>query len=99
MVFLIERGYVAAVELESLAPRRWHLVNDIHITSTEIENRAKFLVELLEKAVSVNSFFITAGYGTFFGLWAILKDDLPRGYAAGAGLLLLISAALFVFWH
>jgi len=55
--------------------------------------------DLLEKVIQVNGFFITAGYGTFFGVWAITREDLEIGARIWSCLFLLASAVVFVAWH
>lgn len=59
----------------------------------------KYLNEMLEKVVTVNSFFITAGYGTFFGVWVVVKDNIDPLVATHAALWILASALLFGAWH
>jgi len=59
----------------------------------------KYLHEMLEKVISVNSFFITASYGTFFGVWVIVKDHIHPMIAAHAALWILASALIFAAWQ
>jgi hypothetical protein len=59
----------------------------------------QLLGALFEKLIAVNGFFITAGYGVFFGVWAIVKDDITAGDRILSCLWLLASAAIFVGWH
>ena len=61
--------------------------------------RMKHMHDLLEKVIQVNGFFITAGYGTFFGVWAITREDLEIGARIWSCLFLLASAIIFVAWH
>ena len=65
----------------------------------EIDARMKLMHDLLEKVIQVNGFFITAGYGTFFGVWAIAREDLDIGARIWSCLFLLASAIVFVAWH
>lgn len=69
------------------------------LSQQEKERRLEFMGHLLEKMMAVNGFFITAGYGTFFGIWAIAKDSLGIHAQLWACLFLLMSATLFVAWH
>lgn len=68
-------------------------------TPRETQSRLELLAYLLEKVMSVNGFFISAGYGVFFGIWAFFKDTLPHATKVTAGLFLMVSASLFVAWH
>ncbi|AMJ57374.1 MULTISPECIES: hypothetical protein [Stenotrophomonas] len=65
----------------------------------EIDARMKHIHDLLEKVIQVNGFFITAGYGTFFGVWAIAREDLVIDARIWSCLFLLASAIVFVAWH
>lgn len=69
------------------------------ISEREFDDRLALVTGLLEKLIQVNGFFITAGYGTFFGIWAIARDDLDLHIQLWSCLLLLMSAAVFVGWH
>ncbi|HEV2606509.1 MAG TPA: hypothetical protein VGT79_00870, partial [Xanthomonadaceae bacterium] len=55
--------------------------------------------ELVERVQGLNSLFVTAGYGTFFGIWAIAKDDISAFARLWSVLFLLLSATIFVGWH
>lgn len=59
----------------------------------------KYLHEMLEKVISVNSFFITASYGTFFGVWVVVKDNIDPLIATHAALWILASSLIFAAWH
>lgn len=69
------------------------------LSQREKDGRLEFMAHLLERMMAVNGFFITAGYGTFFGIWAISKGSLGIHEQLWACLLLLMSASLFVGWH
>lgn len=70
-----------------------------NLSPQELNARLDHMGNLLEKLIQVNGFFITAGYGTFFGVWTIVKDELPLQARLWSCLFLLVSAALFVLWH
>src|SRR3546814_85605 len=57
------------------------------------------LVTALDKVVAVNSFFITAAYGTYFGVWAIFRDHVEPAFILLSGVLLIVSATIFASWH
>lgn len=71
----------------------------VELSERERKERLELTAHLLERVMAVNGFFITAGYGTFFGIWAISKDSLGIHERRWACLFLLMSAGLFVAWH
>jgi len=48
----------------------------VELSQQEKDRRTEVIAHLLEKMIAVNGFFITAGYGTFFGVWAITRESL-----------------------
>ena len=52
-----------------------------------------------DKAIAYTNLIIVAGYGAFFGLWTLAKADLAPLPSALALILILISAATFVFFE
>ena len=71
----------------------------VELSERERKERLELTAHLLERVMAVNGFFITAGYGTFFGIWAISRDSLGIHERLWACLFLLMSAGLFVAWH
>lgn len=69
------------------------------VSPNELNDRIDHLGAMFEKVIQVNSFFITAGYGTFFGVWAITRDTISADARVWSCLFLLGSASLFMFWH
>src|SRR5688500_7617814 len=67
--------------------------------SNSEQERMLLLGQMLDRLMAVNGFFITAGYASFFGLWAMVRDEIPSAYVVSSSLWLLLSAALFVGWH
>lgn len=69
------------------------------ISPSEASARIAHMHDLLEKVIQVNGFFISAGYGTFFGVWAVSRDALGLDERIWSCLFLLSSATVFISWH
>lgn len=65
----------------------------------EFRVRIALLSALYDKAIQANSVFITAGYATFFGAWALTRDLLSHPAMVWSCLFLLVSAMLFIAWQ
>lgn len=62
--------------------------------------QTQFLSAAFEHATRYSNIFILAGYGTFFGLWNVTRDQLyGRRLGLGAAMSMLLSAAIFVSYQ
>lgn len=61
-----------------------------------VDRQIKVLSATFDKAVAYTNLIIIAGYGGFFGLWALTKDYRTSREAGYAALCMLGSASIFV---
>jgi hypothetical protein len=64
-----------------------------------IETQIKILTVSYDKGMAYVNVIVIAGYAAFFGLWTLTKAHLAKDAAIWAALLMLISAATFVFFQ
>jgi hypothetical protein len=64
-----------------------------------IENQIKIITASYDKATAYTNLIVVAGYAAFFGLWTLTKAYLTKPLAMWAALLMLSSAATFVFFE
>jgi len=64
-----------------------------------IETQIKILTVSYDKGMAYVNVIVIAGYAAFFGLWTLTKVYLSKDTAIWAALLMLISAATFVFFQ
>lgn len=53
----------------------------------------------IESAKSYLNFVLLIGYGSFFGIWKLMEDELTREQRFWAALLMSASLAIFVLWE
>lgn len=64
-----------------------------------IETQIKILTASYDKGMAYINVIVIAGYAAFFGLWSLTKSYLTKDSAMWAALLMLVSAATFVFFQ
>jgi len=64
-----------------------------------VDGLVQVMSSSFDKAAAYTNLIIVAGYGAFFGLWTLTKNDLPPLPSTLAAILILISAATFVFFE
>lgn len=66
------------------------------------ERSEKMLESMFEASNAYLSKFITIGYASFFGIWALVRNEMTGGQALVTALFMLISVSLYVcneIWH
>lgn len=69
---------------------------------TKMDEKLEWRIALLgaeyQGAKTYLSTITVAGYGAFFALWAFIAERPPSGLLLWSGLLMIISAAVFIVW-
>jgi len=64
-----------------------------------VETQIKIFSALYEKASAYTQLIIVAGYASYFGIWALVKEYINSRSAIWSALLMSLSVTIFVFFE